>query len=67
MDPCAICLDEIHPEDKVAFSRKHDLKRHKDTVHNVNNDKQFSRTKCDKQFIRKDKYVEHYRKCVINC
>jgi hypothetical protein len=42
-----------------------ELKRHKDTVHN--NDKQFSRTNCDKQFNRKDKYVEHYRKCVINC
>jgi hypothetical protein len=29
-----------------TFSRKHDLKRQKDTVNN--NDKQFSRTKCNK-------------------
>ncbi|CAG2213159.1 unnamed protein product [Mytilus edulis] len=47
-----------------TFSRQSDLKRHKFTIHGSSF---FSCNKCDKEFNRKDKFVEHCRKCVITC
>ncbi len=54
---CDICFQK--------FTRKSDLKRHKQTQHDRT--KHFTCDKCEKIHYRRDKYIEHCRICKIIC